>query len=113
VAEVSPVKLIGRKPPNSHPGGRQRYGRRSYPLPCVECDTGEYQAAELVITPADESEVTVDSNEVAQFTHLMLHNQKIRDLSTPSSKAVLSPERRPERSCGLEFRSKDTRTGAS
>ena len=44
----------------------------------------------LVITPADEPEITVDNIEVAQFIYLMLNNQKIRDvIDTITSKAVL------------------------
>jgi hypothetical protein len=44
----------------------------------------------LVITPRDEPEITVDNIEVAQFIYLMLHNQKIRDvIDTITSKAVL------------------------
>ena len=44
----------------------------------------------LVITPEDEPEITVDNIEVAQFIYLMLHNQKIRDvIDTITSKAVL------------------------
>ena len=44
----------------------------------------------LVITRADEPEITVDNIEVAQFIYLLLHNQKIRDvIDTITSKAVL------------------------
>jgi uncharacterized protein YjbI with pentapeptide repeats len=44
----------------------------------------------LVITPRDEPEITVDNIEVAQFVYLLLHNQKIRDvIDTITSKAVL------------------------
>ncbi|MFZ0853956.1 MAG: pentapeptide repeat-containing protein [Hyphomicrobiaceae bacterium] len=44
----------------------------------------------LIITRADEPEITVDNIEVAQFIYLMLHNQKIRDvIDTITSKAVL------------------------
>jgi uncharacterized protein YjbI with pentapeptide repeats len=44
----------------------------------------------LVITPENEPEITVDDIEVAQFIYLMLHNQKIRDvIDTITSKAVL------------------------
>jgi hypothetical protein len=44
----------------------------------------------LVITPQDEPEITVDNIEVAQFIYLMLHNQKIRDvIDTITSKVVL------------------------
>ena len=44
----------------------------------------------LVVTGADEPEITVDNIEVAQFVYLLLHNQKIRDvIDTITSKAVL------------------------
>jgi hypothetical protein len=45
---------------------------------------------DLVITPPEESTVTVDDIEVAQFVYLLLHNEKIRDvIDTITSKAVL------------------------
>jgi uncharacterized protein YjbI with pentapeptide repeats len=45
---------------------------------------------DLVITPGDEPEITVDNIEVAQFIFLMLNNQKVRDvIDTITSKAVL------------------------
>jgi hypothetical protein len=53
----------------------------------------------LIITPAGESEVTVDDLEVAQFIYLLLHNEKLhRVIDTITSKVVLilgrfSPER--------------------
>jgi hypothetical protein len=34
----------------------------------------------LIITRADEPEITVDNIEVAQFIYLLLHNEKIRDI---------------------------------
>ena len=44
----------------------------------------------MVVTGADEPEITVDNIEVAQFIYLMLNNQKIRDvIDTITSKAVL------------------------
>jgi hypothetical protein len=44
----------------------------------------------LVITPLDAPEITVDNIEVAQFVYLLLHNQKLRDvINTVTSKAVL------------------------
>jgi hypothetical protein len=44
----------------------------------------------LVITRADEPEITVDDIEVAQFVYLLLHNKKIRKvIDTITSKAVL------------------------
>jgi uncharacterized protein YjbI with pentapeptide repeats len=44
----------------------------------------------LIITPEDEPEITVDNIEVAQFIHLLLHNEKIRHvIDTITSKVVL------------------------
>jgi hypothetical protein len=35
----------------------------------------------LIITPSNEPEITVDNIEVAQFIYLLLHNEKIRDVT--------------------------------
>jgi hypothetical protein len=44
----------------------------------------------VVITHANEPEITVDNIEVAQFIYLLLHNEKVRDvIDTITSKAVL------------------------
>jgi hypothetical protein len=44
----------------------------------------------LIITPENESEITVDNIEVAQFVYLLLHNPKIRDvIDTIGKKGVL------------------------
>jgi hypothetical protein len=44
----------------------------------------------LVLTPPNEPEITVDNIEVAQFIYLLLHNQKIRDvIDTIGKKGVL------------------------
>jgi Pentapeptide repeats (8 copies) len=44
----------------------------------------------LVVTPKDEPDITVDNIEVAQFIYLMLNNQKVRDvIDTITSKVVL------------------------
>lgn len=45
---------------------------------------------DLIITPSDETEITVDNIEVAQFIYLLLYNEKIRDMiGTVAKKAVL------------------------
>jgi uncharacterized protein YjbI with pentapeptide repeats len=50
----------------------------------------EAKQQNLVITPQDQPEITVDNIEVAQFIYLLLHNQKIRDvIDTIGRKAVL------------------------
>jgi hypothetical protein len=44
----------------------------------------------LIITPPDEPEITVDNLEVAQFIYLLLNNKKIRDvIDTIGNKLVL------------------------
>ena len=50
----------------------------------------ETKQQNLVITPRDEPEITVDNIEVAQFIYLLLHNEKIRDvIDTIGKKGVL------------------------
>jgi hypothetical protein len=55
----------------------------------------------LIIAPGNETGITVDNIKVAQFIHLLLNNQEIRDvIDTITSKAVLilgrfSEERKP------------------
>jgi hypothetical protein len=54
----------------------------------------------LIVTPPDQPEITVDDLEVAQFIYLLLHNEKIRHvIDTITSKSVLilgrfTPERK-------------------
>jgi uncharacterized protein YjbI with pentapeptide repeats len=44
----------------------------------------------LIITPVNDPEITVDNIEIAQFVYLLLHNEKIRDaVDTISKKGVL------------------------
>ena len=50
----------------------------------------ETKQRNLVITPEDEPEITVDNIEVAQFIYLMLNNKRVRDvIDTITSKVVL------------------------
>jgi hypothetical protein len=54
----------------------------------VKLDNAKQQ--NLIITPANEPQITVDNLEVAQFIYLLLHNEKIRDvIDTITSKATL------------------------
>lgn len=60
----------------------------------AQVDSGDGAARELqrdlVVTPDDQAEVTVDRIEVAQFIYLLLSNPKIRDvIDTVCDKAVL------------------------
>jgi uncharacterized protein YjbI with pentapeptide repeats len=50
----------------------------------------ETKQQNLIVTPRDEPEITIDNIELAQFVYLLLHNTKIRDvIDTITSKAVL------------------------
>jgi hypothetical protein len=52
--------------------------------------SGGTKQQNLIITPENEPEITVDDIEVAQFVYLLLHNEKIhRVIDTITSKAVL------------------------
>jgi hypothetical protein len=54
----------------------------------VKLDRAKQQ--NLIITPENEPEITVDNIEVAQFIYLMLNNEKVRDvIDTITSKTVL------------------------
>jgi hypothetical protein len=56
----------------------------------VEVGLESIKQQNLIITPENEPEITVDNVEVAQFVYLLLHNEKIRDvIDTITSKAVL------------------------
>jgi hypothetical protein len=57
---------------------------------CMEVKLDGTKQQNLIVTALDEPEVTVDNIEVAQFIHLLLHNEKIRHvIDTITSKAVL------------------------
>jgi hypothetical protein len=61
------------------------------------------EQSNLMITPRDESVITVDNLEVAQFIYLMLHSEKIRDvINTIGQKGVLILGRFGERKHILE-----------
>lgn len=65
-------------------------GARIYGISVWDVKTEGLKQDNLVITPANQPEITVDSIEVAQFIYLLLQNQKIRDaIDTISQKGVL------------------------
>jgi uncharacterized protein YjbI with pentapeptide repeats len=70
--------------------GADLTGCRVYGVSAWGLKLEETKQQNLVITGADESTVTVDNIEVAQFVYLLLHNDKIRDLiDTIGKKGVL------------------------
>jgi hypothetical protein len=65
-------------------------GCRIYGVSAWDVTLENAKQQNLVITPLNEPEITVDNIEVAQFIYLLLHNEKIRDvIDTVTSKAVL------------------------
>jgi uncharacterized protein YjbI with pentapeptide repeats len=81
-------------------GGVKITGCRVYGIAAWNVHLAGAQQLDLVITPTNEPEITVDNLEVAQFIYLLLHNEKIRQvIDTITSKAVLilgrfTPERK-------------------
>jgi hypothetical protein len=70
--------------------GADLTGSRIYGVSAWRVKLDNVKQQNLIITPENEPEVTVDNIEVAQFVYLLLHNQKIRDvIDTITSKAVL------------------------
>ena len=65
-------------------------GCRIYGVSAWNVELEGTRQQDLVITRADEPEITVDNIEVAQFVYLLLNNQKIRDvIDTIGKKGVL------------------------
>lgn len=78
--------LVGAKLENADLRDAQVYGVSAWSLKTNE---GTKQN-NLVITPVDEPEITVDDLEVAQFVYLLLKNEKIRNvINTIGKKLVL------------------------
>jgi uncharacterized protein YjbI with pentapeptide repeats len=77
---------------------------RIYGISAWDIHLERVQQFNLVITPLDEPNITVDNLEVAQFIYLLLNNKKIRDvIDTITSKVVLILGRfMPERKAVLD-----------
>ncbi len=75
-------------------------GCRIYGISAWDLRLEEAQQTNLIITPPEEPDITVDNLEVAQFIYLLLNNPRIRDvIDTITSKVVLilgrfTPERK-------------------
>jgi hypothetical protein len=94
-ADLSGVHLVGTNLRRAVLTGTRVYGISSWDVN-LDCATQK----DLVITQADEPEITVDDIEIAQFVYLLLNNVRIRDvINIVTSKAVLilgrfTPERK-------------------
>ena len=95
-ANLISVNLLGTNLKNAHLSGCRIYGISAWNLKVNE----KTKQSDLKITLDDESIITVDNIEVAQFICLLLHNEKIRRvIDTITTKVVLilgrfTPERK-------------------
>jgi uncharacterized protein YjbI with pentapeptide repeats len=89
-ADLSEASLRGATLVETDLTGADLTGCRIYGVSAWGLKLEGIKQQNLVITRADEPEITVDNIEVAQFIYLMLNNQKVRDvIDTITSKAVL------------------------
>ena len=111
------------RPPNRTPraNGDGKYsdrlltGAHVYGVSVWDIELTDAVQRDLVITPPNASEITVDNLEVAQFLYLLITNAKLRQvIDTITAKVVLilgnfSPERKPvldavrTAPCALDF----------
>jgi hypothetical protein len=84
-ADLSFANLVGADLTDANLTGCRIYGVSAWDL---KLERAKQQ--NLVITPVNQPEITVDNIEVAQFVYLLLHNEKIRDvIDTIGKKGVL------------------------
>ena len=90
-ANLSGANLIGTSLVNADITNADLTGCRIYGVSAWGLKLNdETNQRNLIITKTDESEITVDDIEVAQFVYLLLNNAKIRNvIDTITSKAVL------------------------
>ena len=85
-ADLSEASLVDADITSADLNGCRIYGVSAWGLKVSD----KTKQRNLIITREDEPEVTVDNIEVAQFVHLLLHNEKIRDvIDTVGKKGVL------------------------
>jgi len=89
-ANLGQADLSGAKLVDTDLTGADLTGCRIFGISAWRLKLERAKQQSLVITGENESEITVDNIEVAQFVYLLLHNEKIRDvIDTVTSKAVL------------------------
>ena len=89
-ANLVGADLTGAQLANADLTGADLTGCRIYGASAWGLKLKGVKQGNLVITPYNEPEITVDNIEVAQLIYLLLHNEKIRDVfDTITSKVVL------------------------
>jgi len=84
-ANLRYVRLVETQMAGASVSGAAIYGASVWDIKGIPC-----AQENLIITPADQPQITVDSLEVAQFIYLLLKNEKIRHvIDTITSKVVL------------------------
>jgi uncharacterized protein YjbI with pentapeptide repeats len=99
-ANLGGVDLTGTRMINCKLDGSDLTGSRVYGASVWDASLTGATQRDLIITPPDQPDITVDNLEVAQFVYLLLNNARIREvIDTITSKAVLilgrfTPERK-------------------
>ena len=86
-ANLQNASLVGAKLQGADISGSRVYGVAAWD---IELDDNINLRRDLIVTPTGQSDIRVDSIEVAQFVYLLLNNSKVRDvLDTVCKKGVL------------------------
>jgi uncharacterized protein YjbI with pentapeptide repeats len=106
-ADLSKASLVDTNITAANLTGCRVYGISAWNLALDDATTQK----DLIITMPDEPNITVDNLEVAQFIHVLLHNERIRHvIDTITSKVVLILGRfTPERKVVLDALRKELR----
>jgi uncharacterized protein YjbI with pentapeptide repeats len=99
-ANLHAANLTGARLVNTNFTGAHLTGCHVYGISAWNLKLDGAKQENLIITPPDEPEITVDNLEVAQFIYLLLNNERVRHIiDTITSKVVLilgrfTPERK-------------------
>jgi uncharacterized protein YjbI with pentapeptide repeats len=99
-ANLSGCNLNGASLVETNLEGANLEGCRVYGISAWRTKLQNTIQVNLIVTPEDEADITVDNLKIAQFIYLLLNNEEIRDvIDTITSKAVLilgrfTPERK-------------------
>lgn len=89
-ANLTLANLVGADLRGADLAGCRVYGASVWDARLDDADDGQALQHNLIVTPTDQPDVTVDRLEVAQFVYLLLTNPKIRHvIDTVCDKAVL------------------------
>jgi len=88
--DLRDASLFGTRLQRTNLQGADLSGASIYGISAWDLNLKDATQSDLVITPPEDSEITVDNLEVAQFVYLLVNNASIRGvIDTITSKAVL------------------------